>query len=329
MQSTRANSSIPTHTSTMRRSMVNTLRYSCFAVVIWLLTQQMSRIPKTYTIAETTAPTQHTATRVYNEYFGPRNSFPTCEELMQRPYSPFSDGSFLTRKSTQVVWNTRQDGSRELTLPSTCLLKRYTAHEAGQCLKNKHALFVGDSLTRYQFLSLAYFLEHKKWPPRFQASSPCIHVDEHGNETCSKREEPNICAEGDWMQLGGWPSYNQNLGGGTDGGVYRGRMESQSVRVDIPLQSLQYISSEEDGRTKLSLVGEAGWSGTESLRGWKLTGCAHDASCRYTTERYEHNLKRVKENDFDWNYTLITDAFGPNGTSFREQYLDINYAFYN
>ena len=146
---------------------------------------------------------------------------------------------------------------------------------------------------------------------------------------CSKPDEPNVCAKVGWIQSGGWASYHQNLGGGTDGGVYRGRMESQVVGAEPNGQSMQYISSEEDGRTKLSFVSELGWFGTEPFTGWKFTGCAHNASCRYTDERYEHNLKRHKANDFDYNYTSITEAFGSYGTSFRDQYLDTTYAFYN
>jgi hypothetical protein len=268
------------------------------------------------------------------------HALPTCQELMQQNKpstdrnssidSPFADGSFLTSITTPVVWKRRLDGSGELTLPSTCRLKKYTAREAGQCLKNKNLLFVGDSLTRYQYLSLAYFMEHKKWPPRFQALDPCNRVDEYGNETCSKPNEPNVCAEGDWNKVGGWAPYIQTLGGSTDGGIFHGRMESQSVRTSpYSVENMQYITSEEDGRTKLSLISEVGWFGTERFVGWKFTGCAHNASCRYTPEQYEDNLKRYEADEFDWNYPLITDAFGPNGTLFREQHSDHNYVFYN
>ena len=262
------------------------------------------------------------------------HDLPLCEELMSSS-SPFADGSFLTSISTPVVWKRRLDGSRELTLPSTCRLKKYTAREAGQCLKNKSLLLIGDSLTRYQYLSLAYFMEHKTWPVRFQALDPCNRVDDYGNETCSKPNEPNICAERDWNVIGGWSTYIQTLGGSTDGGIFHGRMESQSVRVrpnqvgPESVENMQYITSEEDGRTNLMYVTEIGWSGTERFVGWKFTGCAHNASCRYTPEQYEHNLKRYTANEFDWNYTLITDAFGPNGTLYREQHLDHNYVFYN
>ena len=123
----------------------------------------------------------------------------------------------------------RQDGSRELTLPSTCCLKRYNTHKARHCLTEKNLLFIGDSLTRYQFLGFAYFLEHNRWPPKFKTDLQCDHVDKHGNTMCSKSDDPNICMEEDWGMFGRWPSYIQEIGGGTDGGIFGGRMECQCV----------------------------------------------------------------------------------------------------
>lgn len=243
------------------------------------------------------------------------DGLPTCQELMQQPASPYADGSFLMQKSTEVVWKIRRDFSRELTLPHTCQLKRYTAIEAKQCLKKKHLLFLGDSLTRYQYMSLAYFMEHSKWPLRFNVQSPCNHVDEDGKETCSTRQEPNICAEGDWP--GGWPQYQQNLGGGTDGGYFHGRMESHSTRdakysgdncqyVTVPLDDLEL-----DSRTKLSFVAENGW-GNDAVfsSGWRYTGCAYNGTCRYTPENYQEYFKKADEKELDWYIPNIVEAFG-------------------
>ena len=106
---------------------------------------------------------------------------PTCDELMQRPFSPFSDGAFLTRKSTPVLWKMRQDRSREVFLPSSCRLKRYTAQQESQCLKNKSLLFVGDSVALFQFLSFAYLLDNKKWPKHFYSFSS-LEKDVESNE---------------------------------------------------------------------------------------------------------------------------------------------------
>jgi hypothetical protein len=134
-------------------------------------------------------------------YSSHHNDLPQCDKLMQNPSSPFADGAFLTRKTTQVVWKMRHDGSRELTLPQTCQLKRYTAHQARRCLTDKSMLFIGDSLTRYQYFSLVYFLEYKKWPPRYPATGfdPCFQADKHNNTVCSKPNEPNVCCEYDGM----------------------------------------------------------------------------------------------------------------------------------
>ena len=256
---------------------------------------------------------------------------PSCEDLMQQPHSPYADGAFLTRKTTQVVWKMRHDGSRELTLPTTCRLKRYTAHEATKCLKGQNLLFIGDSLTRYQFMSLTYFFEHKKWPMRFNAkqerhNSPCLHIDEYGNETCSKAEEPNVCAEVDWK---GWPEFIQALGGASDGSVYHGRMEAQYVRSpDVMANTLQYVASEVDGRIKATFLEELGWNGDEEWKGWNFSGCAYNATCRYTQETYDENMRKYEQNEFDWSYSNVTSAFS-EGTDFHSKYADTNLVFYN
>jgi hypothetical protein len=113
-----------------------------------------------------------------------QQALPTCESLMKSPNSPVSDGAFLTRETTPNIWTLRADGSRELTLPLTCRLKRYTSSEARQCLSNKHLSFIGDSLTRYQYLSLAYFLERGQYPLDSVARL-IVH-------TLTKKESPHV-----------------------------------------------------------------------------------------------------------------------------------------
>lgn len=51
--------------------------------------------------------------------------------------------------------------------PQHCQLRRLTAASARRCLAGKYVVFVGDSLSRYQYLSLAYFLGHMKQLPRY------------------------------------------------------------------------------------------------------------------------------------------------------------------
>mmetsp|Transcript_54121 Transcript_54121/g.114988 ORF Transcript_54121/g.114988 Transcript_54121/m.114988 type:complete len:460 (-) Transcript_54121:207-1586(-) len=261
---------------------------------------------------------------------------PTCYELMQQGHSAFADGSFLTRKTTKVVWKMRHDGSRELTLPLSCRLTRYTAKEARQCLAGKSLLFIGDSLTRYQYLSFAYFLEYNKFPPRFQAKSPCNQIDEHGFKTCSEPDDPNVCAEGDWLRYGGWPAYLQSLGGGVDGGLFNGRMEAHTLRNGgKAVENMKYVTAEgkndlnDGGRVTFSYAMESGWEGSEYFSpGWNFTGCAFTGTCRYTPEQYEEKIKLDETRSFDWNYTKITDAL-QKGSSFAEQHLGTNYVLYN
>ncbi|EFN58654.1 hypothetical protein CHLNCDRAFT_140917 [Chlorella variabilis] len=47
---------------------------------------------------------------------------------------------------------------------SDCRLRRFTAEEARTCLAGRPVVFVGDSLSRYSFLSLAAFLHNGSWP---------------------------------------------------------------------------------------------------------------------------------------------------------------------
>mmetsp|Transcript_43285 Transcript_43285/g.48986 ORF Transcript_43285/g.48986 Transcript_43285/m.48986 type:complete len:540 (-) Transcript_43285:41-1660(-) len=258
-------------------------------------------------------------------------TLPTCVELMmQQPESPFADRLFLTSRSTPIAWKRLSDGSAELTLPSMCRLKRYTAVEAKQCLNNKSILFVGDSLTRYQFLGLAYFLEHEEHPPRFPfLLQNCTHINKDGKPTCSTETDPNV----------GHNKFTHTMaGGGTDGNVFNGRMESKSVHVpyrirDLGTVRMQYVTDSNESSIRLNLVMEVGESGKESFNGWNLTGCAYTASCRYTEEEYKANLNQLLQKQFDWKFRSITDAFDSNsnnGTTFQRQFLEnIDYAFYN
>jgi hypothetical protein len=120
----------------------------------------------------------------------------------------------------------------------------------------------------------------------------------------------------------------QSVGGGTDGGVFRGRMEAQSIRAKPSIENYQYVSSHQDGRTKLSFVGEFGWDGNEPFMGWNFIGCAYEGKCRYTSDLYEKNLVRAKQNDFDWNYPDIMTAFKSN-SEFYVQHQNTNYIIYN
>lgn len=159
-------------------------------------------------------------------------TLPSCKTLMQQQ-SEYASGEFLT--STPVNWTLRVDGSREVKLTKICHLHRYTANEARKCLANTYIMMIGDSITRYQMLSLAYFLHVGRYPKRFgwvkgldstkaNSTNDRTHVNEKGEEECS--DGPNICIEKDFEQKNGpsefdgagWEWFHHIIGGGNDGG---------------------------------------------------------------------------------------------------------------
>lgn len=79
----------------------------------------------------------------------------------------------------------------------------------------------------------------------------------------------------------------------------------------------------------MSLVVELGWEGNEPFHGWNFTGCAHNATCRYSPDQYKKNVDRDEQNDFDWEYPNIAAGFGQVGNAFHEQHSDVDFAFYN
>jgi hypothetical protein len=80
---------------------------------------------------------------------------PLCGDV--KKYPGMSNGAFITRDPG--YWRYLRDGTRKYEL-LTCKLKRFNAVEARECLANHNLLMLGDSTMRYQFLSLAYFMEH-------------------------------------------------------------------------------------------------------------------------------------------------------------------------
>ena len=249
------------------------------------------------------------------------NQLPTCDELMNRPDSPVANGEFLTRQTTPNTWTLRADGSRQLELPFTCRLKQYTSTEARQCFAKRHLSFIGDSITRYQYLSLAYFIERGQYPPRFGRAQTCTHIDEQGIPTCSAVDKPNVCMEGDWT-LGndGWQDFQGTLGGSTDGGPFHGRFEcpcSRRVgsRTDETIDNGLYVSAEDEvtgTRVKISYISEIGFGDLPApIQGWNFTTCAYNGTCQVTKDDSEKLLNRSKAHDWDWNETL-DDAL--NGT---------------
>lgn len=109
---------------------------------------------------------------------------PSCIDWIQANQR----GNF-PEESHLIEWSPKKDGSFQVNLPETCELKRFTGAEAQECLANQHLIMAGDSLSRYQFLDLAYLMEHGEYPPNFgrpAENETCTHFDENGNPTCSE-----------------------------------------------------------------------------------------------------------------------------------------------
>ena len=64
-----------------------------------------------------------------------------------------------------ATWNLHIDGSLEVSL-SHCRLRKFTGNEAKKCLKDNHLLFMGDSLSRYFYMSLTTLIATGHWSPR-------------------------------------------------------------------------------------------------------------------------------------------------------------------
>jgi hypothetical protein len=272
---------------------------------------------------------------VQNQQQSQQEELPQCDEFMQRPNSRFADGSFLTSVTTPIAWTLRADGSQQVDLQNyLCRLRRYTAIEAKTCLAEQHISFIGDSLTRYQYLSLAYFLEHDTFPPRFgNFLQPCTHVDEHtGRASCSPLNEPNICMETDWRlripvqefgsndewmyffsSLGGWSSSKQ--GGGDGGGIMNGRMECSCARAKTMTcgsacgtENQLYTTSgkgQQQRPTVVSYFKEDGWADAPNpLHGFYFSNCSATGTCRQSMAQNLQRVNRSIHMDFDWSQSF-------------------------
>jgi hypothetical protein len=83
-------------------------------------------------------------------------------------------------------WFLSPDGSFSYQFPH-CKLRKFTRKQAAKCLKGSHLVFIGDSITRYLYLSLTSLFAVGEWPAPF---SQIFH----------KNEPPSILCEKDWNE---------------------------------------------------------------------------------------------------------------------------------
>jgi hypothetical protein len=65
-----------------------------------------------------------------------------------------------------------------------CALRRFTPAEARKCLAGRPLVVIGDSLSRYQYMSLIYFLEFGAYPNSSPdtAQLPSVVYQPHGSK---------------------------------------------------------------------------------------------------------------------------------------------------
>jgi hypothetical protein len=199
---------------------------------------------------------------------------------------------------------------------STCRLKRFTSSEAKKCLSGHHMLLIGDSVTRYQYISLIYFLEHGKWPPRFGVprEKECMHHDHAGNPTCSPKGEPSVVMEGDWAEIYGhaaeksWKQMHLYLGGKG----FNGNLECQCQRGANSIENMFYETKNITTPTdpdfkddfkpvKVTFLNDLPFV---PMRGWKRSHCSATSSCHLTSEWWDDASNKTAHGDYDWQYSI-------------------------
>jgi hypothetical protein len=304
------------------------------SVMIFVDTQSM-KASTTPTFQDKASSTTHSSLR-------------SCREWMALFPPSFSSADFLTNPTLPHTWVPRVDGSREFQ-HGLCEIHRYTADEARQCLSGKHVSIIGDSLSRYGAISLAYFLEKGAWMPRFGIEYPyCRRRDENGTAVCSTAENPNLLvsvnvfhAPSRPSDMEGWDYYMANLGGWTDGGTFNGRLECNCpgkraeswmyVTPELQLASKHTNATDDDkqyaNQVVISFVLEYGHINPLPLQGYNFTGCALTGTCRQTAADSAYWIKRAESGDVDWSQDL-PEFLSLNG-AFTSLLPPVDIAMYN
>ena len=118
-------------------------------------------IPRSETYDHSTAP-------FYQEIEAQPGSYvhPVTDALQALPFCNFSGSDVAL---TPGKWYKDEEGEYSYE-PDMCRLRRHSGEAARSCLSGKHIAFVGDSVTRYEYLSLVYFLSKKQYMERYGAS---------------------------------------------------------------------------------------------------------------------------------------------------------------
>jgi hypothetical protein len=84
-------------------------------------------------------------------------------------------------------WRSEPAGAGRLSL-GACQLRRFTAGEARACLAWRPLVMIGDSITRYQYMSLIHFLEFGEYPSPTtgRPSHPSVVIEQEWNKNWNK-----------------------------------------------------------------------------------------------------------------------------------------------
>jgi hypothetical protein len=133
-----------------------------------------------------------------------------------------------------------------------------------------------------------------------------------------------VCCECEWSgatpaEFHGefWYHFFSELGGGSDGGIMRGRMESSAVRSVLKhvrgKESENELYYNSESNTTLSYNFEFGWGDDPwPLQGFWYTNCTRTGTCRLSFDELEHRYNRSIANDYDWQQKL-PDAIDKGG----------------
>jgi hypothetical protein len=192
------------------------------------------------------------------------------------------------------VWNVaEEDGTLHYNLES-CLIGRLDVEKARKLLANTHLIFIGDSLTRYQYLSLAHFIERGSYPSR-----KMVKVE----------GEPNILREDDFYAanpLGAWKDLfalsSKLLGGRELCDCWRGNETTKSKTKSTTLENRFYSLPSHNLRISyLTYLGKS-----EVQHGHTRALKSQGAGEVLSEEVYESNS--YARNPYDWQPQNVSTA---------------------
>ena len=100
------------------------------------------------------------------------------------------------RNASSGYWLLQEDGTVRYEFKH-CRLKRPNHKWIKKCLRGQHLVFIGDSLSRYFYLSLVYVLSQRHWGPRF-AQKP-NHPD-FPRSILSEKDFVDDSKKGSWVE---------------------------------------------------------------------------------------------------------------------------------